>query len=129
MLENKRKNEKLRIGLLIVLIGLGQNIFAREVKFEKKVDAGALQAQLTSAGFKILWIECSVNKCKIVMPDSEKKDPMSIVQKYVYVDTAEVKRKKTRDLQALYDKWDRGTITVDEKDQLLKEVVRVILGQ
>ena len=113
---------------LIVLVCC-QTIYAREVKFEKKVDAGALQAQLTASGFKISWIECSENRCKIVMPDSEMKDPMPIVKKYAYVDAREVRRKKVEALQALYDKWEAGTITNEEKDQLIRQAVGMMLNR
>ena len=102
---------------------------AREVKFEKKIDAGALQAQLVAIGFKISWIECSVNRCKVVMPDSEKKDPMPVIRKYVYIDPVEARRNKMTALQALYDKWEAGTITNEEKDQLIKQAVGMILGR
>jgi hypothetical protein len=63
------------------------------------------------------------------MPDTEKKDPMPIVQKYVYVDAREVRRKNVEALQALYDKWQAGTITNEEKDQLIKQAVGMLLGR
>lgn len=102
---------------------------AREVKFDKKVDAGALQAQLIAAGFKVNYIECSTTRCKIVMPDSEKKNPMPEVQRYVYVDAQEVRAKKMAALLTLYDKWEAGTITNEEKDQLIKSAVGTVLGR
>ena len=98
------------------------------VRFKKKVDAGALQAQLVSAGFAIDFIECSVDNCTIHMPPTETKDPLPIVEKYVYVDPREAHQKKLTAMKALYDKWQAGTITNDEKDQLLKQLVALVLG-
>lgn len=63
------------------------------------------------------------------MPDSEKKDPMPLVKKYEYTDPREARRNKMATLQALYAKWENGTITNDEKDLLIKEAVGMILGR
>lgn len=103
--------------------------FAREVKFDKKVDAGVLQAQLVAAGFKVSYIECSGTRCKVTMPDSEKKDPMPEIRKYVYVDAQELRSEKMSELRALYGKWEAGTITNDEKDQLIKATLGIVLGR
>lgn len=119
----------IKILLIVLATFASQSALAREVKFEKKVDAGALQAQLVAAGFKVSYIECSINRCKITMPDSEKKDPLPEVKKYVYVDVQEVRTKKRAALLTLYDKWEAGTITNDEKDQLIKGSLGIILGR
>jgi len=113
----------------ISIILFSQTTFAREVKFDKRVDAGALQAQLIAAGFKVSYIECSTTRCKITMPDSEKKDPMPEVRKYVYVDAREVREKKMTALRELYDKWEAGTISNEEKDQLIKSTLGIVLGR
>lgn len=113
---------------LALVLMVPQISIAREIRFEKKVDVGVLQKQLIDAGFHINWIECSVNRCKIVMPDSEKKDPMPVVKKYVYIDPTIARKKTLADMQALYAKWEGGTITPTEKDELLKMLVKQTLG-
>lgn len=115
--------------LLLSIFAFSQLTFAREVKFDKKVDAGALQAQLVAAGFKVNYIECSTTRCRITMPDSEKKDPMPEVRKYVYIDAQEAREKKIAALRTLYDKWEAGTISNEEKDQLIKGTLGVVLGR
>lgn len=115
--------------LITVITMLAQGAMAREVKFDKKVDVGALQAQLIKAGFKISYIECSANRCRITMPDSETKDPMPEVRKYNFVDPRELSASKITTLQGLYDKWEAGTISTEEKDQLIKGAVGAILGR
>jgi hypothetical protein len=115
--------------LFILVICFPHTAFGREVKFEKKVDAGALQAQLIAAGFRVSYIECSINRCKITMPDSEKKDPLSEVRKYVFVDAREMREKKLATLRALYDKWETGTISNAEKDELIKNTLGIVLGR
>lgn len=118
-----------RILILVSSILLAQPAFAREVKFDKKVDAGDLQRQLIAAGFTISYIECSGTRCKITMPDSEKKDPTIEIRKYVYVDAQEARSKTTAKLMALYDKWESGTISNEEKDQLIKGALAIVLGR
>jgi len=114
---------------LVIAVQFAGSASAREVRFEKKVDAGALQAQLIAAGFKVSYIECSVNRCKIVMPDAENKDPMPEVRKYVYVDAEEVRAKKITAMRTLHEKWEAGTITNEEKDQLIRGALGIILGK
>ena len=124
----------MKIPMICVLVAaaivpFAQSTFAREVKFDKKVDVGALQTQLIAAGFKVNYIECSATRCRITMPDTEKKDPMPEVRKYVYVDFHEVREKKMAGLRALYGKWEAGTISNEEKDQLIKGALGIVLGQ
>lgn len=114
---------------IILAASISLPLSAREVKFDKKVDAGALQAQLLAAGFKVSYIECSANRCKITMPDAEKKDPLPEVRKYIYVDAREAHEKRLAALRALYDKWESGTISNEEKDALIKGALGVILGR
>ena len=118
-----------RVLVLALTAAFAQPTFAREVKFDKKIDVGALQAQLIAAGFKVSYIECSVTHCMITMPDSEKKDPMPEVRKYVYVDARELRVKKMAEMQALYDKWEAGTISDEDKDKLIKGVLGTVLGR
>lgn len=125
----RKHGHRLFAAIFLNLLILIPSASAREVRFEKKVDAGALQAQLVADGFKINWIECSTNRCKIVMPDSEIKNPLPLVTKYKYIDPAEARRKKTVALQALYAKWQDGTITATEKDTLIREAIGMLIGR
>lgn len=102
--------------------------YGREVKFQKTVDPGALQHQLRAAGFLVDYIQCSRDNCKIVMPDKEKKDPLDLVAKYTYVSPAEAQIKRLEAMRALFRRWEAGTITPAEKDELLKMLVRAYLG-
>lgn len=113
----------------VTIISAIPSTFARDVHFDKKVDAGVLQAQLVTAGFKVTYIECSTTRCKITMPDSEKKDPMPEVRKYVYADARELREKRMLTLRTLYDKWEAGTISNEEKDQLIKSTLGIVLGR
>ena len=106
------------------LVGVERNIF-----FEKRVDVGALQKELIVAGFAVKYIQCSVDNCKIVLPPNETKDPLPVVEKYVYVDPAEVRRKKMANLHALYDKWEAKTITPEEREELIKQTLGIVLGR
>lgn len=45
------------------------------------------------------------------------------------VDAQDVRAKKMTALRALYDKWEAGTISNDEKDQLIKGALGVVLGR
>lgn len=114
---------------LSLMVPASQSAFAREVKFDKKVDPAALQMQLINAGFKISYIECSVSRCKITMPDSEKKDPIPEIRKYVHVDSLEARERKLVAMRALYEKWEAGTILNEEKDQLIRSSIGLVLGR
>ncbi len=62
------------------------------------------------------------------MPNSEKKDPMPVVRKYVYTNPHELRRKKMAELRGLYDRWVAGTITESEKDRLIRDFIGMSLG-
>lgn len=113
----------------IFVFSISGTTSAREVKFDKRVDPSVLQTQLITAGFKVSYIECSGIHCKVTMPDAEKKDPMPEIRKYAYVDAQEIRMKKMSGLKALYGKWEAGTITNEEKDELIKAAVGMILGR
>jgi hypothetical protein len=100
-----------------------------EIKFKKKVDPGALQRELTNAGFSIDYIQCVNDYCTIHLGQNEKKDPMTVVNKYIYVDPVANRLKKMAAVQALYAKWEAGTISAEEKDLLIKEFIGVVLGK
>lgn len=114
------------VGLLLIS---AQFLHAREVKFEKTVDAGALQQELVSAGYKVDWIQCSGKRCKIVMPDSEKKDPMPIVKKYIYVDPFVVRNQELESMRNLLKKWQAKTISPGEKDDLLRLLAQHVIDR
>lgn len=101
----------------------------REVRFKKKINAGILQAELRKAGFSVNYIQCSTDNCTIVMPVAETKDPLPIVQKHIYTDLTEARKKKYAALGALYDKWEAGTITSAEKDDLIRQAIGLMLGR
>jgi hypothetical protein len=101
---------------------------AREFQIKKQVDPGALLTQLRAAGFSVTSMTCSLGRCTVVLPDSEKKDPAAVVKNYVFVDPATLREKKQSEMRALYGKWQAGTITPDEKDSLFKYVAAQALG-
>lgn len=113
------------LGLLITPL----NLFAREYAFSKQVDPGVLQNELRAKGFNVAYIECVQTSCKIVMPDTEKKNPAKIITDHVYVDPLAQRRKRTQELRDLLSKWEANAISQEEKDLLLKEVVRMLLGK
>jgi hypothetical protein len=118
---NKKKPISLPIQSTPVLI-------SNDVHFQKRIDPGALQAQLIAGGFAIRYIDCSVDNCTIHMQPTETKDPMPIVGKYVYVDPWLERQKKVDTMRTLYSKWQDGTITPEEKDDLLKRLAAHVLG-
>lgn len=119
----------MRLTLLIGILGIANLAEARTVHFKKKVDPAALQHELRGAGITVYYISCSRDDCKIVMPDSEKKNPLPIVEKYVYVDAFDARRKKLDSMRDLLHKWRVGSISDSEKDQLLLNLTETILDQ
>lgn len=113
----------------MTLIVIAVPIHARDVSFKKKIDAGALQAQLVAAGFAVDYIDCSGEICTIHLAAKERKDPLPVVSRYVYVDPMESRRKNFERLRELYSKLDQGQITQLEKDELLKKLAAHVLGK
>lgn len=113
-------------GLLLLS---SQFLHAREVRFEKTVDAGVLQQELIAAGLKVDWIQCSVKKCTIVMPDSEKKDPMPVVKNHIYIDPVIVRNQQLESMRILLKKWQEKKISSEEKDDLLRLLTQHVIGR
>jgi len=99
-----------------------------EVRFKKHVDPGALQKDLVDAGFGVNYIDCTQDDCAIHLLPNEHKNPMPIVDKYVYVDPLASRKQKIEQMKALQAKWEAGTITPEEKDTLLKMLTAFVLG-
>lgn len=118
----------LTVFLLIFGLLFPFNAIAREVRFDKQIDPGTLQQQLKAAGFQVQWIECSTIHCKIVLPDSEKKDPMPFVKKYEYVSPEQIRAKQRARMITLVDRLDGKTITQEERDELLRMLVKDVSG-
>jgi hypothetical protein len=114
---------------LITIALFSQMAFGRDVSFKKKVNAGALQAELVAAGFSVQYIECSRDNCVVHLSPDEKKDPLPVIQKYKHVDPIQERKKKTDALRAAHDKWRAGTITAKEKDRLIRDVIGMMLGR
>lgn len=114
--------------LAIISCLLGRNAAAKEVQIKKQVDPGALLSQLRAAGFSVTSITCSLGRCTLVLPDSEKKDPAAVIKNHAYADPTAPREKKKAEMRALYAKWQAGTITTAEKDDLFKFVAAQVLG-
>lgn len=96
---------------------------AKELRFNKLVNAGRLQEELLVAGIKVNFITTYGDKVVIDVPASEKKDAAPIVAAHKYVDLAKVDSDARAEIRRLALKWKHGDITADEKDQLLKLLV------
>ena len=101
---------------------------ALEYQFTKKVDVGALQAQLVAAGFAVDFTECSAENCTVHLKPGETKNPKSIVDKYVYIDRKAVRSQNLDKIKILAGKLDSGSISVSEKDELLRLLIKHIVG-
>ena len=119
--------------LLILALLASQGAFAREVKFNRRVDLTGLEADLKSQGFAVKHILCAGSSCSITMPDSETKDPMPIVNAQpAPLTNEEIDAQRRARLQAvkeLVGKLRAGTATQAERDQLLAMLVRVVLDK
>ena len=118
-----------QIAIAVLLVGAGVSASAREFRFRNRVDSEALHEKLVGAGFKITSIECYMEKCTIVMPDTEKKDPALVIEAYVAAESYGTYKKKLAALRALYEKWSAGTITNEEKERLIKQSRGVIFSR
>lgn len=103
-----------------LLLALSAPGFAREVRFEKRVDSGELEKRIVAAGLTVNSISCVDQACVIDLPDAEKQDPLPIVQAYQYADPANLAASRRARLRQLADRWDAGAITAAEKDELLR---------
>lgn len=121
--------DQMRIALTAGILLMSGLASAKDVRFKKQIDPGALQLELRQAGYSVDYINCSGVDCTVHMPDSEKKDPLPVIEKYVFVDPRQAQKQKNDRLLSLYAKWEAGTITSEEKDRLLKAVVGNILGR
>lgn len=112
-----------------LLGALGQARAAdRVVRFDRKVDPWGLQLELKSAGFAVNYIQCSGTRCELHLPASERKDPLPVIGKHQFVDLAKREaERRTRALE-LHAKLAAGTISLPEKDELLKLLSAMVLG-
>lgn len=99
-----------------------------EYRFKKKIDPADLQTQLAAAGFAVSYIECSGLNCTIHLKPGEKKNPASVVDRYVFVDRAKVLNDNLESIRNLSVKFDAGTLSQVEKDELLRRLVRHVAG-
>lgn len=65
--------------LLFLLLLPSTYCEAREFSFKKPLDIARLDKNLKSAGFAVLNTSCYGSNCKIIMSDSETKDPSAII--------------------------------------------------
>jgi hypothetical protein len=100
----------------------------RIVRFKKQADSGEIQRRLVAAGFTVKHIDCVGMNCTIHLPASEKKDPASIIAAYTYSDLLVARKQKLDGMRGLLAKWQNGTITPVEKDDLLKQLVEFVVG-
>ena len=101
---------------------------ARVVSFEKDANVGVLHSELSAAGFQIQSLQCLDRRCFITMPDSEQKDPMPIVNRHVYMDPEQTRAARVQTAKALHRKLEAGAISPAERDELLKLLVALLLG-
>lgn len=92
---------------------------AAEFRFKKKVDVGALHAQLAAAGFAVKGVTCRELDCVATFADSETRDPSSIVSSHRWEDPLANRRAELAALRNLVAKWKAGTISPAEKDDLI----------
>lgn len=109
------------IALLMIAAGAAS---AADYSFEKNVDIPKLQRELKVGGFNPKSIQCVENKCKITWAGKETKDPAPFIEAHVAEDVA---ARRLR-IEQLARNWKKGTITVPEKDELLKLFILQQLG-
>ncbi|MFA6091778.1 MAG: hypothetical protein WCU88_02455 [Elusimicrobiota bacterium] len=116
---------KLLLGVILFLSATVAS--AREYTFSKKIEAGRLQSELRSAGFQVDYITCLGEKCRIIMPDKEKKNPKAIIDAHKIIDRRAQFEARLAKARPLAKKMIDGTISPQEKDELLKMLAIIIL--
>lgn len=118
----------MRTFLFIPLLVATSIVQARDFNFTKKVEAGTLQKELEAAGFNVGYIQCAGDRCRIHMPDSEKKNPTSVVNAHVYVNPFKRAEGRRAEAKALARKLREKNISPEEKDLLLVRLSELVLG-
>jgi len=117
---------------LLIIFACGLARAEGAYKFKKRVTPHLLQQQLVAAGYNVspeLGIACSDDNCAIYWgAGGEAKDPRSVIDAHVYQDRSALGAQEREALKALALKWKAGTITILEKEDLLKRLVLLLLG-
>lgn len=113
----------MKILLLIVILFITTNVFAKEYRFHKKVLPSKLQTELKTAGFAVIYITGTNEDMTIVLEDTETKNPQAIIDAHVYIDLAAKLETNRARMLVLAKKWIAGTITLIEKDELIKRFI------
>lgn len=102
---------------------------AGNFSFTKKINPDVFQSQLISAGFNVDHISCSGDHCWIAWGSGgEKKDPTPIITAHVYADPIVEDKKDREQISLLGAKLKAGTITPQEKDQILLLMLKVLFS-
>ena len=113
----------MQIYVWLLLMFFVNVVSAGEYPFVKKVNTDRLQTELTSNGFNVLYIYGDGIKNVIVFDALESKNPQAIIDAHIYIDfKARLEANKTR-MIVLAKKWVVGTITLAEKDELIKRFI------
>jgi hypothetical protein len=115
---------------LLLLLLLPAMLSAREVHFNKLINPHILLSELKAAGFLFTPnnIICQGTKCILYLDDREAKDPSAIIAAHVYVDLRTQEKVRRDAIVALIKKWKAGTITAQEKDQLILDFLVLWAG-
>lgn len=118
--------------LLIVLMVASVQVQAREVAFKRDVMIDEVEATLRAQGFQVLHTECSGDwNCRMVLPDSEKKDPLPIINAArsnaaVKIEAAADRRAMLEELLVIEEAVDAGTETEAQRRRFMKILLKLI---
>jgi hypothetical protein len=112
---------KLWIGLGALL--LSSLASAREFAFKRSANPAELQKELGAAGFLVNAVMCSGQDCRIIMPNSETKNPTPVINAHVYSAPLRKSQIRRSQIAVLRGKLSAKTITTDERDALLELLI------
>lgn len=118
------------IGAILSSVLASSTLAAGQYVFEKQVSVAKLQSELVSAGFNVQSITCIGTKCRIEWRSGgEVKNPKKIINAHVYEDMDEARERRRRQMRAQLKRWRAGEISANEKDELLRGIAEMLLGE
>ena len=117
--------------LLMILTLLAPAVEARVVAFKRDVSVDDVEATLRAQGFDVKYTECNGSyDCKMVLSDSETKDPLPIINaaKSNAQTASEAKAARAAladELAAIEAKLDDGTATAAEVRRAVKIILKL----